>query len=1339
MIFLVDLQKHIEDFSGYKLANSHFLLGSKIHIKDFYFAKRMFQNSFFASKFAFVIARYIVELTEMNKDIQKEKLTLIGYGLYSELLLSLVEKFLKKTELYNDENLNHNIINDRERLELIKGYEPDPKNVILIIPIVSTFSTSVKIEEELKKKYSGINIISPHISVLLVSDGELTNEKTNLEEKYGWESIDIQNRIIRVKDFSETKEDKFSIKEQKYLLALNSKWFDIIDCEMCFPEGDFLEEKLLNVTDKTSVTPEFVYDYPQGRFISEDDLKRKSYIEPKMLECGHLVREGTHYHYYIYIEKFFNKNRNNVEKWLRNEVKKKINYKDSDYALIVAPGHFSNAGFVNVANEILFSNSANILHYDPRKDHIQNFQLFYKKEIEKADRIFFVDDTITTGSTFTKANYFIKRTQEELQYKKDIGFDACIILLDRSDSLTNKNILRKLYKKEDEQEGYRHFAFANIHLPSLSAQRSRDGECPICKEKERYYILFEDSFLDRLKVYFLLKSYKLSERSITNSNIINDSTLQDLFIKYNDENRYLKRIEAIHRLYQWFYHKENIIDNFNSFGKWIEDLSKENMTPFNQQLLELKNEESIAGDNATILKVLTQQVFSNYQPLRKKLFSWVLELLNEQIDNVIKDIKQNKLTYNSFRDLKFLLRRAGLLNANYLIREKSFALLKELFDKNGLDSIWEKEKNNLEKEIENIKKEIADNKKNENDLKLPFDMKQIEELNNKLKELGIVKKHIEKNIKDFIVYYTALIKELLFLNEARSMKLEKTIIEFENQSGNSNSFKQFLRIVREENSVLIKQFWEFIKNNQNVPLSDPLKENDNEQIRKILNHNSIKHHYKFQTLTNYFFASNQLTDKNHTPVENSRFLNYLWLMNFFNKEMTEEDEEKTLSQKTNHIINKLKLIIGDEPSQDIGAFFIIEYNPTLSNPYLAYNKGNSSSSIDHQWNNDENKYLINFLNGDKDNSDQEQSNKTIIEFHRKNNEWFNLYENEIERKLSVEFITKEYNRLLLIRINKKYYDKDQNKINDTPQGIIGFYFRQENETITDVNRTRYLLLLRAEISEFIKRHYENNEFWELREANIRKRLTLLTGHGRGMLLEIASKKGGVYESIVNNMLHIQQFILNYEDEKIRKGLQDAVVVPEIFKDYYFTDKVNPQEYNLKKSIAQIAFGVFDFNEIENSVADIDLFVNDSKIKNIDDIQNDFETTFPKELIELFCFEILFNAKKNRWHFNILSVPNFEKNRINICFKNNNENELEIRFTNTGPYIQKDIIDKLNNPTIINIKNDGNDTAGIALIKTILDRFRLGKPNFGSELINENLGFGTFSVTLKLNTYKNSTS
>ncbi len=1341
-----DIVKAIKQIPGFKLSNSHFLLGSKVHISDFYFAKRLFQNSFFASKFAFLIAKYVISIIEQQKnkkkkDILDEGFTLLGYGLYSELLVSLVEYFLKKKLKLDDKKINHNIVNDSEEVKLIKGYEKRHKNFIVIIPISSTFSTSIKIEEEFGKQY---NILSPHISVILVFDRSLSNPPTNIENKFGWETIDTSNRIITVKAFYEKGEID---KTQKYFLALPSKWYDIKDCELCFPEKQPLEEKSLNITDRTSVTPELIYDIPKGREIVENEQIKFS-INPDMLEYQHFVRDKTHYHYYFYVEKFFNVNKDSIKDWLKNEIKNKIDYKDTEYALIVAPGHFSNAGFVNLVNEMLFSNSANILHFDLRKDHIENFQLFYKKEIGKADKIYFVDDTITTGNTFTGANYFIKLTREKISDKIYPGFDACIILLDRSNYFDNKNVLRKLPHNKDGSISDKLFSFANLNLPSLVTNY---GECPLCKEKKRYEKLIEHSFLDCLKVHFINEATKVRQKDISTINNNQEDIAKTLRIMFNDENRYLKRVGTIHRIYQWF-NGGNSLTNFNSFNDWCNDLNNRTNPPFQESKLDL-NENDFSDDKATILKVIIQPPFTDYQPVRKKVFDWVIQLLNSQITKVKKEIKQNNFQYESFRNLKFLIRRAGELNANYLIRENFFNGLMRVYSRNGLDSLRSKEdiENKVLKakdELINIEKDIedAENIKKPNDQASLFDIIELknkkEKVENNIAQLEYRKEVITSNSHDFSVFLSVQIKELLFLNEARSIQLEYILNRYKSHTKNFLSFQQLLRILSEENGLIIEQFWEFIKKNVkwNKKYIYEDASNTNEKIKEILEASSVNLHYKYDTLKKFFTVSSR-----EEPYNNTSFINCLWLKNFFLIENNEElenaqesiDNNKdklTLSQKTDSIIERLKNIVFNN-DKNVGAFFIVEYYPKSNDPYfLAYNRGKSDGTIEKF---KDNEFICRFIEGEDDNTGQIDSKKTIIEFNRtgeKRDEykWLDLYSTKkdtYENGIRPNFISDNFNRLLLVRINKKFYDNQKEKIIETSKGVVGFYFKQVNQEITDANKTRYLLLLREDISSFIHKHHENNEFWEWREANIRNKLSLLTGHGRGMLLTIASNYSE-YKPIVDTMLHVQQFVLNYADEKRinKETMPDKPVTLKLFKNYYAPKRADSNsEINLISEIFKMTKDIFlKFKEIEKTEKAVDIYIDNEKVDNVDKIDGkDIRINYYGDVIKLIFFELLVNAKKNRWHFNVRDVPGYQNNLVKIKIDNGNKKNLTITISSTGPIVPKDCITDLNDPSIKNIKEDGDDVAGIALIKTVLKIFKLGEINFANNLLDESTGFGEF--------------
>ncbi len=620
-------------------------------------------------------------------------------------------------------------------------------------------------------------------------------------------------------------------------------------------------------------------------------------------------------------------------------------------------------------------------------------------------------------------------------------------------------------------------------------------------------------------------------------------------------------------------------------------------------------------------------------------------------------------------------------------------------------------------------------------------------------------KDIKDNVRDFNVYFSAQVKELLFLNEARSVNLEKKLIEYQNDGSNSLPFTQFLRILSEENGILIQQFWEFIKKSSKWDKKDIYEDTTviNEKIKKILKSGSVKLHYKYDTLKEFFSCS--LSEE---PSENIPFINYLWLKNFFLIENNEEDrnpqksntpsavqknnnkDKLTLSQKTDSIIERLNNIVFDN-DKNVGAFFIVEYNPESNDPYfLAFNKGKSNGTID---NFRDSKFICDFIKGKHDNTGQVDSKKTIIEFHRvadtKNGyKWLDLYSNKkdtFEEGIKQDFISDNFNRLLLVRINKKLYKDKKEKIVETSKGVIGFYFKKDDPKdylkITNINSTRYLLLLREELSSFIHKHHENNEFWEWREANIRNKLSLLTGHGRGMMLAIASNYPE-YRAIVDTMLHVQQFVLNYADEELinKKAMPDEFVTLDLFKKYYASNKSKPYyEISLISEIFHMAKDIFTkFKDVENVVKPVDIYTNTGLINQIDEIRdNDIKIIHYGEVIKLIFFEVLINAKKNRWHFNVQDVPNFSNNVIEIKHSVK-DSILNVNISNTGPTVPKSIIVDLNDSAIKNIKEDGDDVAGLSLIKTILKTFKLGSIKFSSAELDSNIGFGKFITSITFN-------
>ena len=71
---------------GYNFKNSHVRLGSKVHIEDFIYAKRMLQNSHYAIRFALILARHIAEnyidlMKTSKKGLKKRASFVMAYTL----------------------------------------------------------------------------------------------------------------------------------------------------------------------------------------------------------------------------------------------------------------------------------------------------------------------------------------------------------------------------------------------------------------------------------------------------------------------------------------------------------------------------------------------------------------------------------------------------------------------------------------------------------------------------------------------------------------------------------------------------------------------------------------------------------------------------------------------------------------------------------------------------------------------------------------------------------------------------------------------------------------------------------------------------------------------------------------------------------------------------------------------------------------------------------------------------------------------------------------------------------------------------------------------------------
>lgn len=1290
----IGVSNYYSALQGYKIKGSHFRIGSKIHISDFYYAKRFFQNSFFSSPMAYLVASDILELLldppkEELLDDQPEitAITLVGYGQYSEMLLSLSTHFLAKAIAVKfpskEIKLNFDLLSDTEGAHFLKNEEIYP-HVVLVNPIASTFSTSIKMQEAVHRKNNEARILGPHINLLYIYDSG--GKHLEMEATFGLTDRDLINKTIKLTIYAAITGAK-SQPDANFYLALPAEWYNVADCRLCFPEKEdkLKEEKPLYITDKTLVTPTLIFGNPQGRETRKQKILYT--IDPACLKYGHYVHNSVHYLFYIDIEHFFRINTQQVREWLRTSVKN--NFKDYGPVTIVSPSHNSNTNFLNLINEVVFFNSATILHYEAEIDHIQNFRLFYQKELNnKEGRVIFVDDIITTGSTFIKTNYFLENTRAS-----EKGFDAAIILMDRSDKYAHENFL-SVFPAGDKP----YFSFADIQLPSI---KSTESECPLCLEQKRYEELAASSFLDRLKFHFLEQMAKVesndnpfvpkkitarSSRTLTRNEV---ETIKAEALGPLDEQKYIRKIDAINRIYQWFADPgfEAKFESFDTFNDWKKHLLEHTACPFNGSDLRKGDITPKAGDqryhacNAsdTLLKVLTQSPFTNFKPIREKAFKWVLHYLIALTGDWQ---TPQKLEPEDFRVLKFLIRRAGQLNQNYLISAPFFRLLENVYHEDGIPRLIGRTRLELAAAEELVERETGKET-------TFFSLSQA-----KVQRLEI--KERLTNLLNFNVFFAAQVKELLFLNEGRSIRLEQLLQDMVITDETPPLYIQLLRIIREENGILLYKFWDYFRDK--YPLNE--KGTQDYDIRSLgvrLTEDYVSQHNRGQSLKEFL----SIAGNYELSGPDDHFQNYLWLMYYLAHE--QDLTGPSLRDKTEFIMGKFQDLLF--PGQkDCGSFLIVEYDQQNPDGYfIAYNNGIPGKMEEKHWRETDHKYVESFLNGNTDNTGQ--SAKTIIELHLNVDQWEDIYATNEEEKvvpLHPHLLPDDYDHLLLIRLNQRKIRNcplDPTVIEnlDHPLGVLGFYSKTgSRDKRIAITNNRYLLLLRDSLSEFVRKHHENNEFKDWMDADRMRRTALLTGHGRDILISVANhdfsgepERSRPYKEIVATIQMIQSFIIDIDKEKT---LLEYIIC--VFKKYFIPSTILEAKY-FKPGIEQMINEVFYLNEVENE---------DSVLWEVNCPPNlDFK--FPEKLLDMFLFELILNAKKNRW---LLFEDETNTVKINVSPV---DGLLKILISNTGPSIHEEedgTLKKLN--ATGNTKKD-NDASGIYLIKRIILLFDLGELKF----------------------------
>lgn len=1093
---------------GYKIPKTHFRLGSKIHINDFYYAKRMFQNSFFTTPIAFLIAK---EIYRKNKHLITNA-TLIGYDGYSELLITTIRHFITLFIKLEKPKPKFKSINHTTLVEngFTREYNTIKDNLFIIVPIATTFSTSIKINQQLSdifKRNDGDKrnriIHQPFYNILLVGhtnfESEIKNKNHFLQENFNWRPTDNKQEIDVI-PFNQ----KTTI-SQKYLIPIYSDWSLSEKCEQCYPVN-YLDEKCLNETRIIPITPNIIFGLPKiyQELDDENSIKLNYY---NSLLYGNIRYNNFKYLYYIKTGSLVSKNTKIITKWL-NDLKTKLsNYKVFHKKIvIVTPSSSTKSNFVNLVNEVVFNFTANCINISLKEDFINNSKSLYEDALSGADFVFYVDDVLSTINSFNEINYLVSYIRYKNESEK--GIDICISLINRMTFDSELEVRRNLTKKGRNTKKL--FYLTRLHNPSIQEPNS---EFPLDVEYVKFNKLADTSSLDPIQTIHYQKGDLVKEINISKS------IPPNLIKKGNDKINQLLIVDAIYSLFKVkISKKDNSLSknklffdeyiNENKIKEIFENRKLETLIEYIKSILNL-NDNKNEIIKFTLLKILTNTPLVYYLKIKESVFEWVLFELDNYINKasnlktkkqIIEFLTKNKSGFSDYQILKILLKRSIQLDSNIIFHNNFLDKIKLFFNsvykyeniKNELITnlipLFNKTKyrnnqlfisNQLKTLDIDSNEELRINKSliNLEEGQLAFSDEQVEFQ----KEQKIIENHIEDykekkkiqnklSLKKFVYKYVGLIEELIDGHEIKAVRLEDNISTYNCKGTNNGNFNHLIRLIKLENTSAIKNFKHFFEKQLESNFIST-KENVFNKI-KLFNQDP-----KLKNINKLILCDTESIDSLNFD---SPFFNFIMLNTKLNEWKSEKKSKESIDEQINEILKYTSRIIGSTEKESGGAFFTINFTNKVDDEIVPsdlfqFKKYNTENDSKLNITSVESKNSITYkmfkgikvVNGISDKGKFELSNFEII---KKDKEYLFRNKLNINREKVPNYLECKYANL-----SEKDYNLLFLKISDNnfkTQAVLSYYL-SIGERIGE-KKLRLLLLLRKSISSFINTQFDND-------------------------------------------------------------------------------------------------------------------------------------------------------------------------------------------------------------------------------------------------------------------------
>ncbi|MBD5393076.1 MAG: hypothetical protein HDR71_02155 [Lachnospiraceae bacterium] len=319
----------------------------------------------------------------------------------------------------------------------------------------------------------------------------------------------------------------------------------------------------------------------------------------------------------------------------------KIKINKDEYHVIFCPSHFSNAGYLELINRIIFHNAAIIIRDDVDKEYRSNIMAKYSniyllfEQLEnnlkyaKTIKFYFVDDCIITGRTFWRSKSLVEAVAGlyvgNYEKNKVHVFEKIFVLIDRNSSFSKMQYIRCWDSTNRTTDAVKedYFAFRSVRISSL---RNHGDSCVLCKLKKEAEILYTTSSTLKMSRHWKNEKEKFKVKSLKKY-LLENENLSD-----EKKERAYRRLACTHTIHTYI--NERTHGNYQE--KAVEGIVKLLLTDY-----ENRTEEGFEYF-LSYLKVISRPFIVFNKSMKQAVFDLLLLLTEHQMsDGKMQDILES--------------------------------------------------------------------------------------------------------------------------------------------------------------------------------------------------------------------------------------------------------------------------------------------------------------------------------------------------------------------------------------------------------------------------------------------------------------------------------------------------------------------------------------------------------------------------------------------------------------------------------------------------------------------------------------------------------------------------